>query len=113
MSILPTEMIVSDIAGDKAKVKTQNLLSIKKLISLGFQQITDTLEKNINSVEDRVSLIHALIELDALFSAGRDWSPEELLNYYVELGYITESYRIIFWEGQGQYNIKTIQPKTD
>jgi len=46
--------------------------------------------------------VAALVDLDALFSAGRDWSPQALVEYYREIGVVRSAYRSIAWRGPGQ-----------
>jgi hypothetical protein len=43
--------------------------------------------------------------LDALFSAGHDWSPAELVSYFYEQGVFTGSYREIKWRAPDLYEI--------
>lgn len=90
-------------------MKTENNILIFKLLNLGFYlNENSTLEKANNTQEERVNNIKSLINLDALFSSGKDWSPEELLNYYKKLGLIQQPYKIISWKSQKEYIIRTI-----
>ncbi|MDV2489185.1 hypothetical protein [Acinetobacter johnsonii] len=106
---LKDKVIVIDIAGDFSLVKTENHEMTSKLINLGFHlNENGFFEKINNTQEERVSNIKSLINIDALFSSGKDWSPEELMNYYSELGLIKQQYKIISWKSQNEYVIRTI-----
>lgn len=93
---LKDKVIVIDIAGDFSLVKTENLEMISKLINLGFRLNENGFFEKLNHTQDeRLANIKKLINIGALFSSGKDWSPEELMNYYSELGLIKEPYNII------------------
>lgn len=53
-----------------------------------------------------MSLVATLVDLDALFSAGRDWSPQALVEYYREIGVVRRGYRSIAWRAPEQYVIE-------
>lgn len=57
---------------------------------------------------DRQQLILRLIDMDALFSYGRDWCPSALVSLYVKQGIIKKSYKVIAWRGPGDYQINTV-----
>ncbi|MCW3699214.1 hypothetical protein [Burkholderia cenocepacia] len=69
------EMLVTDIAGRVAVVVTELTAAADVLKQLGFARQSDRWERAIADDHDRQALVAALIDLDALFSAGRDWSP--------------------------------------
>lgn len=103
------KVIVIDIAGDFSLVKTENHEITVKLIDLGFHLNENGFFEKINKTqEERVSNIKSLINIDALFSSGKDWSPEELMSYYSELGLIKQPYKIISWKSPNEYIIRTI-----
>ena len=101
------EIVVTDIAGDKARVHAANSVHKSKLIRIGFSGQADDLVRPVQSVDDRITVLMRLVELGALFSAGRDWSPEEVVKYYHEQGFINVSYRVIAWKNPEQFLIST------
>ncbi|WP_254616761.1 hypothetical protein [Burkholderia metallica] len=66
------EMLVTDIAGHVAVVVTDAATAADELVRLGFARQADRWERAIADGNDRQALVAALIDLDALFSAGRD-----------------------------------------
>ena len=100
-------VIVAELAGDRAAVKTENLFLAAQLISIGFGiNESSTFNLAIRDEDHRLSVIDILIELGALFSSGRDWSPEELVRYYVELGEINKKFKVISWKNPHGYTIR-------
>ena len=108
MESLSKMIIVSELAGDRIVVKTTEPDQISKIIEIGFHFEDTLFVRLISSVEDRVDLIKKLVAMGALFSAGKDWSPEELMNYYKELKYITEPYNVISWSSPSAYAVKVV-----
>ncbi|NTZ09283.1 hypothetical protein [Burkholderia metallica] len=100
------EMLVTDIAGHVAVVVTDAATAADGLIRLGFARHSNRWERAIADDNDRQTLVTALIDLDALFSAGRDWSPQALVEYYREIGVIRSGYRSVAWRGPVQYVIE-------
>ncbi|MBP0607993.1 MULTISPECIES: hypothetical protein [Burkholderia] len=100
------EMLVTDIAGHIAVVVTDMAAAVEGLIRLGFARKADCWERAIADDNDRQALVAALIDLDALFSAGRDWSPQALVEYYREIGVVRSGYRSVAWRGPTQYVIE-------
>ncbi|MEG2359413.1 hypothetical protein [Acinetobacter sp.] len=99
--------IVTELAGDRVAVKTENLFLAAQLISIGFRiNESSTFNLAIRDEDHRLSVIDILIELGALFSSGRDWSPEELVRYYVELGEINKKFKVISWRNPHGYTIR-------
>ena len=77
------------------------------MISIGFRiNESSTFNLAIRDEDHRLSVIDILIELGALFSSGRDWSPEELVRYYVELGEINKKFKVISWRNPHGYTIR-------
>lgn len=103
---LKTEIVVTDIAGKRAVIECQQAAVQDQLLSIGFARESNALVRAIASDADRATLVKTLVGMKALFSAGRDWSPEELVGYYHEKGIINEPYRVIIWRGPGKYVIE-------
>ncbi|BAX59196.1 MULTISPECIES: hypothetical protein [Burkholderia cepacia complex] len=101
-----TETLVMDIAGHVAVVATDVAAVADALVRLGFVRQPDRWERAIVDDNDRRSLVVALVDLDALFSAGRDWSPQALVEYYREIGVVRRGYRSIAWRDAQQYVIE-------
>jgi len=102
------EIVVTDIAGNQARVHAMNSVHKSELIRIGFMGQADDLVRPLTSVDDRIKVLVRLVELGALFSAGRDWSPEEVVKYYHEQGLINASYRVITWKCPEQFLISTL-----
>lgn len=100
------EMVVTDIAGHVAVVVTDLMAAADVLTKLGFARHSDRWERVIADDNDRQALVAALIDLDALFSAGRDWSPQALVEYCREIGVVRGAYRSVAWHGPAQYVIE-------
>ncbi|MBR8159236.1 hypothetical protein KDX20_32980 [Burkholderia cenocepacia] len=100
------EMLVTDIAGRVAVVVTELTAAADVLKQLGFVQHSERWERAIADDHDRQTLVAALIDLDALFSAGRDWSPQALVEYYREIGVVRSDYRSVAWRGPSQYVVE-------
>ncbi|WP_174970760.1 hypothetical protein [Burkholderia lata] len=106
MKVPVDEILVTDIAGHVAVVVTDVAAVAEVLMRLGFAQHGDRWKRKIVDDHDRRALVAALVDLDALFSAGRDWSPQALVEYYREIGVIRKDYRSIAWRGPAQYVIE-------
>ncbi|VWD32857.1 hypothetical protein BLA18112_06195 [Burkholderia lata] len=100
------EILVTDIAGRAAVVVTDVETAADALVRLGFARQSDRWERTIADDTDRCALVAALIDLDALFSAGHDWSPQALVEYYREIGVVRCGYRSVAWRGPTQYVIE-------
>ncbi|KVF57964.1 MULTISPECIES: hypothetical protein [Burkholderia] len=100
------EMLVTDIAGRVAVVVTELTAAADVLKQLGIARQSDRWERAIEDDHDRQALVAALIDLDALFSAGRDWSPQALVEYYREIGVVRSVYRSVAWRGPSQYVVE-------
>jgi hypothetical protein len=101
------EIVVKDIAGDEARVYVTNSAHKSDLIGIGFNGKNNDLAKPLHCVEDRIRAVLRLIELGALFSDGRDWSPAEVVEYYREQGFISGPYRVIAWKNLKQCVMST------
>ena len=109
-NILKDNAVVTDIAGDYTLVKTKNRTISFQLIKLGFKlNEHGSFEKKNLDQEDRLKTIKNLISINSIFSAGRDWSPEELLDFYRKQNLLNESYRVISWKDQNNYLIRAIE----
>ncbi|VWD62286.1 hypothetical protein BLA39750_07529 [Burkholderia lata] len=100
------EVLVTNIAGHTAVVVTDVMAAADVLTQLGFARQSERWERAIADDADRHALVAALIDLDALFSAGRDWSPQALVEYYREIGVVRRGYRSVAWRGPTQYVIE-------
>lgn len=106
MKLPESEIIVLDLAGDYARVACHNPDGVESLMSLGFHLSGDQFIKAIADDLERQKMACNLIELSAVFSAGRDWSPAELLEYYREQGVFRKAYRVISWKGKDNFQIR-------
>jgi hypothetical protein len=107
MTFPKNEIVVVDIAGRVARVRTANTSTSNKaaLSRLGFTEEGDDMIRAISDTSDRCRLLESLLDLDALFSYGRDWSPSELVEYYRDLGFISRAFRVIAWSDPNHYTI--------
>lgn len=105
MSVFPAnELVVVDIAGSTARIQCDESKE-DELRNLGFEQVQGVWVKNIVDSDERIALISELIRIGAIFSEGRDWSPAELVQMYVEQGVVHGSYRTIRWLDPKNYQI--------
>jgi hypothetical protein len=102
-----SSLVVLDIAGAQARLQTDSSEFEVMLAAYGFVRSGDQLVRPIADDIDRQDLVRKFIEMDALFAAGKDWSPAELVDYYRENGIILKSYRMIFWSTPDTYAIVT------
>ncbi|TWB13083.1 hypothetical protein FBZ89_12150 [Nitrospirillum amazonense] len=100
------KIVVTEIAGKRAVAKASTGPQQQALLNLGFAQATTEFVRPIASNDDRIELVNALITIGALFSGGRDWSPEELVAYYKDNGHVKQSYQTINWRSKNEYIIR-------
>ena len=106
---LHNQIIVRDFAANRTLVSNPAGNFAAKLAALGFAAAALYFIRAvaIALAEHLVWLIQQLIQLGALFSAGKEWSPLELLGYYHERGIVTGNWRGIAWTGGGNWRILT------
>ncbi|MFC6053782.1 hypothetical protein A6M14_00220 [Acinetobacter sp. Ac_877] len=100
-------IVVRELAGNRASVTTFDLELIIQLERIGFK--VDEYENFSLEIIDEshcIDIINTLIDLEALFSVGRDWSPEELVLYYREIGKIDRSFKVISWKNNNNYSVQ-------
>ncbi|MTV41476.1 hypothetical protein [Duganella radicis] len=107
MKFPENEIVVLDIAGERALVGGGESSDTNALLALGFNPEGAYFVRKIVDDEDRRNIIYKLVEMSALFSSGRDWSPAELMDLYREQGAVTTSYRVIAWHTPENYVITT------
>jgi transposase len=105
MTFPNNEIVVVDIAGRVARVRTASKSNKAALARLGFDEEGDYMTRAISDTSDRCRLLENLLDLDALFSYGRDWSPSELVEYYRDQGFINRPFRVIAWSDPNHYTI--------
>ncbi|MGN7985009.1 hypothetical protein [Burkholderia sp. 22313] len=106
MTLIPkNETVVIDIAGNRCVVLSDVPAHIARLQASGFNQQGDQWVRPISDDADRQHLVRMLMDLKALFSAGRDWSPQELVEHYRETGAITAPCRSVSWVRPDEYRI--------
>src|SRR5476651_853926 len=105
MSAVKDEIIVLDIAGTHARIACEKRSSETALVALGFVHDGEQMVRPILDDADRLNLVIALIQLNALFQGGRDWSPAELMELYRDQGLILKNYRVIIWKSPNLYLI--------
>ena len=98
--------IVKDIAGNKAVVEAKDMAAENELLALGFNKRDGVFEKPVATIDDRATLVRQLIQLGAAFSAGKDWSPAEFVEYLKEQWLVTQSFMTISWKGPGQFQVR-------
>lgn len=105
MQIPKDEVVVLDIAGSTARVACDKPRAKQALEALGFLPEINQFVREIVDDADRQALVLELIRMDALFAAGRDWSPSELVDFYREKGIISQGYRTVAWTSPESYSI--------
>jgi hypothetical protein len=99
------ETVVVDVAGERCVVVTDILAHCSALQSVGFSEQAGRWQKPIRDHAERLALLNMLIELKAIFVAGRDWSPQDVVEHYRGIGAIASSYRSISWLGPDRYRV--------
>ncbi|VWB55969.1 MULTISPECIES: hypothetical protein [Burkholderia] len=106
MMLIPkNETVVIDIASNRCVVLSDVPAHVSKLQTAGFHKQGDQWIRPISDDADRQHLVRMLMELNALFSAGRDWSAQELVEHYRENGAVTAPYRSVSWVKPDEYRI--------
>ncbi|WP_230940499.1 hypothetical protein [Burkholderia territorii] len=105
MPIPKNETVVIDIAGNRCVVLSDVPAHVSKLQTAGFHKQGDQWIRQISDDADRQHLVRMLRELNVLFSAGRDWSPQDLVEHYRENGAVTGPYRSVSWVKPDEYRI--------
>lgn len=103
MNLPENEIIVLDIAGEYARIACDDQKNREALERIGFVLGKDQMIRPIADVSDRQELVRILINLSAIFSGGRDWSPAEIVDLYREQGVVSTGYRKIVWKNPEQY----------
>lgn len=98
------KIIVKEIAGKNLIIEVTSPALLSSVTKLGFIPDNNFLSKPITNDLERQVLAKELIGLNALFSAGKDWSPAELMLYYKELGIIS-GFQMISWKNPDTYVI--------
>jgi hypothetical protein len=104
MNIMPTDaVVVTELAGNTARLYSSTRVYDADLTAAGFSRTGDELSRPIGDDDDRQSLVRFLIEIDAMFSSGHDWSPEAIVEEYRGRGFTNRTYRIVAWTAPGRY----------
>ncbi|MDC9604591.1 hypothetical protein [Xenorhabdus griffiniae] len=101
---------------------------VNKMKFLGFSLITDKIRRDyldrgiyvdtsvefmellVDTEEEKIKIIEGLIKEEALFSCGRSWSPEEVMDYYKnDKKLISGKYKTIRWYSPEKYYIREIE----
>ncbi|MGG7604690.1 hypothetical protein [Massilia sp. BKSP1R2A-1] len=102
------EIIVLDIAGERALVHAANSFQRRELRRIGFAEgLDDRMVMPLHDDDARVRVVVRLIDLGALFSDGRDWCPAALVHYYREQSLIKGSFRVITWRNPEEFFVST------
>jgi hypothetical protein len=102
------EIIVLDIAGERALVHAANSSQRRNLKHIGFAEgDDDRMVMPLHDDDARVRVMAKLIDLGALFSDGRDWCPAALVQYYHERSLINGPFRVITWRNPEDFFIST------
>lgn len=106
---LKDKVVVTELAGNNILIANDNDNFKSMLFSFGFEKVGRyfSISISMRDVDKRAYLIQKLIEIGALFSAGKDWSPSEIVGYYREKGLIEGHYFEISWRNKQDFNITT------
>jgi hypothetical protein len=107
MSYPVHSVVVLDIAGKYARVFCNDPMKELTLSEAGFVKEGSQLVMPIADDNQRKALILTIANLGGIFSAGKDWSPAELVAFYREQGLPLESYKVISWRGPDDFVITT------
>lgn len=104
---LKDKVIVEELGNENILIVNDGNNFKSKLFSLGFEKVGRyySISIPVKDVEKCVDLIRKLMEIGALFSYGKDWSPSEIVRYYRDEGLIDGHYMMISWRNQQEFNI--------
>lgn len=106
MNFPENEVVAVDISGAVARVVCTCPAREHDLRSIGFERIGSYFQYEVKDQTDRERLVKELLMLGAVFSAGRDWSPSEVVGFYRDQGIVVGPYREIAWTGPDQYSVR-------
>lgn len=107
MKMPSDSVVVVDISGNTARLYSDTESYDEALIEAGFLRSGSDLTRPISDNADRQHVVRTLIGIDALFSSGRDWSPEDIVEMFKEQGLSNQSYHVISWRNPETYSIFT------
>ena len=108
MSYPDNSIVVLDIAGKRARVFCNDANKEAALLGAGFAKDGSVFVRSIQDDEDRKQLVLLLAAHQALFSAGKDWSPAELVAHYKERGLPLGNFRVISWYAPDRFSIEVV-----
>ncbi|MDE1481090.1 hypothetical protein [Xenorhabdus bovienii] len=128
MNILPENSIIVRYMATNSIIlaisKNENDL-VNKMKLLGFSLISNEtrelhysdvplyvnfMELLVDNEEDKIKIVKELIKEGALFSYGKEWSPEEVMDYWKkDKGIELEKYKTIGWYGPEKYLIREVE----
>lgn len=111
MNKLRDRILVTDIAGDAAVLECEIPELVGRVEALGFSGDGGSYRRKILDMNDRRDLVKKLVALGALFSAGRDWSPAEVVALFSEEGVVDEKFLTVAWKGPDDFSIDEHEPK--
>lgn len=107
MNVIPhNAIVVVEMSNNKIIVKVSGDKNKKELLSEGFVDSNEFLIFNYNDENQKMKIIHSLVQRDALFSFGYGWSPSEIMAYYKEHGIYKGNYKKILWRSSTEYAIE-------
>ncbi|MFM2483471.1 hypothetical protein [Celerinatantimonas sp. YJH-8] len=107
MNVVPhNTIVVVEISNSKIIVKVSGYKNKKELLSEGFENLNEFLISDYNDENQKMKIIHILVQRDALFSFGYGWSPSEIMAYYKEEGIYKGNYKKILWRSSTEYVIE-------
>jgi hypothetical protein len=99
---------VSAGAGDKIYIAINANDDLEQFKTLGFvadQNDNKTLVLNASTHEEKAVIFTQLRNRGIPFSAGKEWCPAELFEYYRDQKLLSGTFRRIAWTGPGKWHI--------
>lgn len=104
MSVFYINAFVTNVSGQFVKVKVIDKSIKKDIESLGFKFDTASSEFALlaSSHKEKAKIFCELEKIGVCFSAGKEWSPSELFEYYRDIGLLNGTYKRISWRKRSE-----------
>jgi len=106
MLSLDAYVIKSD--GDQVRVRTTNNTFNSELERLGFlyDSRLSSYIKDTVGIAEKAQLFSRLRDAGVCFSAGREWCPSELFEYFREQNLVSGMYKRVTWSDPRNFTIQ-------
>ena len=98
---------VTKADSSQVRVVASEQTLIDELKKIGFIYDNDLLSFVLNAKDnnEKAVIFNKLRNLGVYFSAGREWSPSELFEYFREINLVSGTYKRISWVGPDSWKV--------